>query len=114
MAAIVLRSRFILAQATGFSARFPAAEITSLDEIQSDTNVLSVDKAVENLVGKLWSRGVSGVEKAQQLPVCSGCCFKLNSRRELQAGLPAARSVRRDRAVLCPGAQSGDFFRHHQ
>jgi hypothetical protein len=81
MAAIVLRSRLILSQALGFSARLPAAEITSLDEIQSDTNILSVDKSVENLLEKLWIRGVSGVENALQLPVCNGCCFSWKSRR---------------------------------
>jgi hypothetical protein len=50
MAAIVLRSRLILAQTLRCSAWFPEAEITSPYEIQMDTNTLPVDKIVENLV----------------------------------------------------------------
>jgi hypothetical protein len=50
MAAIVLWSRVILAQAMHFSACFPLAEVTSINVIQMDTNTLPVDKTVENLV----------------------------------------------------------------
>jgi hypothetical protein len=53
MASIVLRSENSLTQAAAIGAGLIATESCCPEIIQLDTSILPVDKAVENLVGKM-------------------------------------------------------------
>jgi len=55
----------ILSQTAGCGAAGNVSERWSLDEIQLDTCILTVDKFVDNLVGKLCSPGGNRVDRQQ-------------------------------------------------
>jgi hypothetical protein len=61
MASIVLRSRDSLSQIAGFIVECVDTRKDSTDGIQEDTNILPVDKVVENPVDKVWNPSVNPV-----------------------------------------------------
>jgi hypothetical protein len=78
-----------LSQTAGFISGCVGSRRRSPDEIQLDTNIAPVDKAVENPVDKVWGTGAnpvgnSGAEACHRL---AGFCRNPESQQTLQAGV---------------------------
>jgi hypothetical protein len=58
---IVLRSIDSISQTAGFISGCFGSRRRSPDEIQQDTNITLVDKAVENPVDMMWGTGINPV-----------------------------------------------------